>query len=124
VLGKPARTVRLFLFDIQRWMSIPTHLAPTRKEPIMTTAVVLPFVPEPATLPLEQNISYRLEQEGWQVGPPAHVSAASVRIDTASCKRRRCRQCQRRTLDFVPYHLGARYKGIATCIACLASEEV
>jgi hypothetical protein len=73
--------------------------------------------------PLHHRLSDALEQLGYEPGAPEHITAATLRIDATTCKRRRCR-CGHRGLDFVPWHRGPSYRATATCPACLAAEEL
>jgi hypothetical protein len=84
----------------------------------------IPMTPVPQILPLSRHMGEALETLGWQVGPPPQITPETLRIDATNCKRRRCRNCGRRRLEFVPYNRNGRYRGVATCPDCLTAEEV
>jgi hypothetical protein len=91
----------------------------------MTALCPLPTAIAPATFdgPLGRHLTEALETMGYEVGPPPHITPATLRIDATSCKRRRCNNCGHRGLDFVPWHRGQAYKVVGTCPACLVAEE-
>jgi hypothetical protein len=55
----------------------------------------------------------------WEDGPPAHISAATLRIDLQFYSHAKCGGCGRRTLTVKAQHKGKEhYRILAVCRSC------
>jgi hypothetical protein len=64
----------------------------------------------------------QLHEQGFCLGPPAHVKNRSLAVDRACARRLRCPSCKRKGLTFLPFHLGDSYRGLVRC-RCGAGRE-
>lgn len=79
---------------------------------------------QPAVKPV--NLAEALEEAGYRPGAPPHITEATRRIDRLICRRRKCGECGKRGLGYLPYTGldGRSYHVIAVCPRCGNQEEL